>query len=196
MQWTEVLRDLGVATVGMAVLGWVAREVASRWLDNRVESFREQLRRESTEHQVRFESLHQQRAEALLAIWRSIKLASAAIGEFTSPAQFGGHERQDLLGESAGQATTALRKSVFDNSIFFPEDVATKLTDVARRLDSLWFSAWLDYKEARKEGRNPYMGEGGVGKSEFGKAWKDLSIEIAPLSTELEREFRSLLGVK
>lgn len=195
MSWIGLLSELGAFTIAVGALGWLARELGSRWLDNRVEVFREQLRRETSEHQIRFESLHRQRAEALLLIWRSLKKAHAYVGGFTSPMQFGGKEQQDKLGDEAKQAVVALNQAIHENLIFFPKLLADRIATTSKQLDSLWYGAYLDYSDARKEGRNPYFNRQDGSESDFGQAWDKLSKEVGPLTDEMEIEFRKLLGV-
>jgi hypothetical protein len=198
MDWATVFKTVGLGAIALATIAgaiaWVAREISTRWLDSRIELFREQVRRESLEHQVRFESLHAKRAEAILAIWRALRQADSSVNLFVYPAQMSGPEGQSKQGEDAGECVVTLKKLVFENLIFFSQTTASQIDQVARRLDNLWFGAWLDYKQAKEDGRNPYLGKEFGEASAFGQAWQKLQAEIRPLVAELEAEFRTLLG--
>lgn len=191
-----IVRDLGIATTLMAAIAWVARSVALRWLDSRLDLFREQLRRETHEHQVRFESLHAKRAQALYDIWFALHAAKGALNDFTAPAQWGGHERQTQLGHTAGEAVEALRKATMPALIYFPKALADRLESFYRRLDSMWFGAVLDYQDSRESGQNPYFKPGSKDRSEFANTWHALKEQVDPVLRELEVEFRDLIGVE
>lgn len=192
MDWTAVFKTVGLGAAALTAVGgalaWIARGVATRWLDAQVDVFREQLKRESLEHQVQFESLHVRRAEAILLIWRALRYAKRSVNGFVHPVQSGGFEDQEQRGKDAGKHVQEFSVLVFDNLIFFRDDLAKKLNMVAHDLETLWYRAWRDFKKSLEKDQNPYF-------SDFEKAWEKLQSDIEPLIPELEHAFRALLGV-
>lgn len=174
---------------------WLAKSAIEKWLEQSVATFKERLRRESHEHSVRFERLHGERAEAMLAIWRAIRSARAEVGTFVSPLQSGDIEEQTNRGKEARKHVVETRKLVIEDLIFFPKGLAERLDQATKELSSTWSDAWIDYTVSRDQGKNPYMASDGK-FSEFYRAWERISKDFEPVIEDIEAEFRHLLGVE
>lgn len=198
MDWililTNAITGVGIAGVLGSAAAFVAKSLGERWLDKRVELFKEQLARESTEHRVRFETLHAKRAEVIVESWTALRRALAAGRSFVAPMQAGGNEGQLKTGEEAEQLAREARKFLYENLIFFPREFADRLYEFSKELDVFCFTKLMEYRDARAQGRNPYF-EGGR-DSGFGAGWKEIENKIKPILTELERELRAMLGVE
>lgn len=197
MDWiTAVVVPVVTNGLVLGAIGWVVNSLATHYMDKQVEAYRNTLERESTEHGIKFQSLHAQRAVAALEIWRKFKVTLGTVSTFVAPAQMGGKNHQDAMGNTAGEQVSDLYDYVRLNSIFFPSALATQIEELAKRLDSEWFQAWLDYDDARKSGKNPYLGQNPGELSAFGTSFKRLQQDVKPVLSQLEVEFRDLLGVE
>lgn len=204
----EILTGAGALAGLIVVVWWVTQRVINHTLNKRLESYRSSLQeekrlfelrleRQAFEYQTKYASLHADRATAIIAIWRALKYAVAYTNGFVHPAQFGGKEAQDKRGEEAAAKIQSLSNLVFENTIYFQKELADKLLNFAKDLDAEFFVTYEDYRDARESGENPhYEGQPGAGRSTFGEAWKVLRERVVPLQTDLETEFRDLLGVE
>jgi hypothetical protein len=199
MDWftlvSNVVTGVGIAGALGLSAAWLGKQVAEKWIESRVELYKEQLARESHAYRVRFESLHAKRAAAILDNWLAFKKAIAAGGAFVSPMQGSGEGEQEKIGIEAQDLAHKARLVAYETTIFFPKSTGDRLYEFAKELDVFCFSMLLDYRMAKKDGRNPYFGVNG-GQSTFGTGWEQLKTKIRPLLLELEGELQMLLGVE
>jgi hypothetical protein len=220
MPWQQILGYFVASAISVsgvvAAIAWTIRTVVNRWFDRQVEKFKSQLERETTEHKaaldreslihssqlqreaaehnIRFQSLHTQRAEATLEIWRKFRKAFAAVASFVSPMQYTvteGPDPQTEAGKRAGELTKELRQFLSMHAIFFPTKRAEGMESLAKDLETLWFRSWREFKRAKDKGGNPYF----EGKN-FDQAFDKLNEELKPVQKSLEDDLRRILGVE
>lgn len=65
MQWQEIVEFLGGVTVFGGVIAYLGKTAIDAYVTGRVESYKGELQRLATEHAVRFQRLHSERAEVI-----------------------------------------------------------------------------------------------------------------------------------
>lgn len=203
----EILSTIGLLVLISPVFIWAVKLFAAHLLNRELEQHRSRLetnriefeaslKQVAFEHQTKFTSLHNERAEKTVEIWRALKHAGGECERFVHPLQMGGQETQDKLGEEAGEEIRELNQLIYKNTIYFPKPLADRLVDFGKDLNHIFSTAYRSYKGARDGCRNPYFGDEPGEPSEFGDSWEKLNDQIVPLLDELEQECRQLLGVE
>ena len=100
MNWTEVLQNLGIFTVGTAgIVGTIAyfgRSLFEHYLSEKISSYKSQLERENDnykhqlqlatqEHQIKFTKLHSDRSRVIRAIYDKLQLMKQNMRTLITP---------------------------------------------------------------------------------------------------------------
>lgn len=198
-----LLRDLGFFAVAVAAIGWIARTGVQALIARDIEKFKSSLQDETEklrhtlslqalEHQVRFSDLHMRRAKLICKFHLTLQDALGKSRAFVSPAQES-KDRQKELGREAGEAIRQLFLIERRLRIFLPSDLAERAHAGIVSLDTEWFRAHIAYQDASETDANPYFG---VFRESFGESFGRLNKFAPQLLSDLEREFRQLIGVE
>lgn len=192
MSWTDAIGQIATTSVAIGIVGWLARSLISKWLDQDFEKFKHQLSLEAQEHSVQYQSLHLDRAQCIRDIYKTSVRAIREIGSFAHPAQPDA-STQDSRGENAERLARELIILVRENLLYFDPSLAQRLYEFSDQLHKIIFDALLSFRGAMECGRNPYTNDEW---KDFGTAWEKLRDEVQPALRRLEDDFRRLLGVR
>lgn len=92
-------------------------------LEKDVEKFRKELEKEELEHKVRFESLHEKRAEAIYELYLSIVSTLETVHKYVL---FGAAPASEYR-ETTRLAVKELKSCFNRNRLFLTKDIATKM---------------------------------------------------------------------
>jgi len=187
--WQSLLVAFGGNAALLVVLGFLGRSLLSSVLAKDVEKFKAALQVAAVEHQARFTTLHNKRAEVLAELYKLLVAANWAATSFAHPFQFvGDPDKQTLYGAAIDAIATYYR--FFDqHRIWLPSHLCEPLEAFAVNLRTPTIRAGvyvpIEYPtpETRKESLEA-----------FGKAWEAVQTDIPKLRASIEAEFRALLG--
>jgi len=72
MQWQQTIEFLGGATTISLTIGYLGRKAIESYLSGRIEEFKSNLEKANLEHSVRFQSLHNERANTVKIFYEKL----------------------------------------------------------------------------------------------------------------------------
>ena len=194
----DILSTIGRYVVEPAILftifAFVARAIINRYMDKRVDLYREQLRRETLEFQTKLVQLHTERALVIKALYSLTSKVSRQASEAIDTLDEYNHKRVDR--SEIKKLKTDLREMADElvdnydrNKIYFKRAVSDQIEAVVRQLDLIvdFMKDMIDLAEgssAEETLINKIIEES-----------KKASPNLVQLVKEMEDEFRKLLGV-
>jgi hypothetical protein len=201
MDWGQILAATlfnAVFTAGaLTALGFVARSIIQRWIDKdlashkaklqaandkELEKLRTELRLAAFRHELRFTKLHEKRLEVVAGLYEKLVDLDRAYWPET---QF------NLEKPSLKETVNAINEAgwefweYFDkHRIYFSSSLCGKLEDLRQKYVVVW-------RELKKSEVLPELGE----KQQHWLNAKELIEQTIQLKTDIETEFRLLLGV-
>jgi hypothetical protein len=186
--------------------GWsrAVKSIVSRWLsidlerhkadltaqsERQMESFKNELRRASFEHETRFAKAHEKRAEVIAELYRRLVEATSAFGSFASPFGFSSDPSKEEQAKTAGAAYQELSEYFRPNRLFIEEDLCTKIEEMLQNLREVFHLMGSEAKVA--QGQRPPPKE----ESYWDKAEDIMRKNVPPILKALEKEFREIIGI-
>lgn len=203
--WEYVLGAFGGTAVLLALLGFLFRSIMKHLLSKDIEVFKTRLKADSDatlasmshdltiaaiEHEVRFSSLHQTRAEVIAEIYRLLSEALAHVQSFLSPMEWIGEPDKKEKYKGAMNALAELFRYFDRNRIYLPEHLCQSIDAFVDGLrdPTIQFSVYLYMSEHDTEGLKER-------RKAWREAWKNVESNAPMARKALEKEFRHILGV-
>lgn len=204
--WNDLLGVFGGTAAILALLGFLFRSIVNQLLSKDIEVFKTKLKADADatlasmsndlklaviEHEVRFSSMHQRRAEVIAETYRLLAEALACVQSFVSPMEWLGEPDKKEKYKTAMQALGELFRYFDRNRIYLPERLCQSIDAFVDGLrePTIRFSVYLGVSEHDSEGLK-----------ERTKAWQGAWEKVessAPLARRaLEEEFREILGAE
>lgn len=204
MNIQQIIQNLGIFTIGTVtvttMLGFIAKSIFNNYLNKHIElykfklqheteKFKSELKRQNTEYQIKFSTLHKDRADVIKQLHSSFINIRQELKKYN---------KSDELQKLPQELNPVLLKfhdlqTFFEaNRLYFPKDLCLKIDEFLMRFLASaamleFFSKNRDkYKIARKD--DPKEKE--LEQNEFFNMINDSEI-----LKDLEDEFRSLIGV-
>lgn len=202
----SILLAIAGNTVGLAVLGYLAKSLLEKFIareskqfetdlksksDKAIERLRNDLQLRTIEHQVRFSKLHEKRAEVVAELYRKLRLALWDAESFLSPMQWAGDPDPKEKHATAMSSLVDAYRYFGEHQIYLPQALCVSLERIIRdtRQEVIRLGVWVGYDEsvlpdhAQKQKHETWMA-----------AWEAITKEIPKATHALEEEFRGLLG--
>lgn len=173
----------------LAFIGYITKNIFENYLNHKVEIFKVELEKASTEHQIKFQSLHAKRAQVIQELYnlmnqilQDIDLAMYEYG-WTPNIQ-----KQKF--QQAFDSGRELQNLFSKNRIYFDQDFCQREQEFLNNIHKLLrdFLQAINSSEDLSETNNEIM-------AQWSEAHKSLYSQISPLNRELEETFRKLIGV-
>ncbi len=195
MPWFELAEFLGGATAISLTLAYLGRKAIEAYLEGRLERHRSDLQRLATEHSVRFQALHADRAQALKEFYSKLVELDDAL---RSTLRFFQHVSETPLEEKTANLSrlfNELRSCYIPRKIFFEPSICIQIERILEIAQGIFIEITVhpvdpqhvQYKynpEVLKERHEFWENARGAHKVEF------LNVKVA-----LENEFRKILGL-
>jgi hypothetical protein len=210
MNWSEVLQNLGIFTVGTAgIVGTIAyfrRSLFEHYLTEKISSYKSQLERENDnykhqlqlathEHQIKFTKLHTERSEVIRAIYDKLQLMRQTMRTLLAPIRWVDGITDETRLNEAAKATQEFLDYFHRNDILFEEPICAMVNE----MDKLYWSAWASYKTYNAPEMKDYAKVDTNFRKERGKslmeAWDTIDKKAPVIEEALKKQFRGLLGV-
>ncbi len=186
---TTILASSSIAVIIVTVIGFVAKSIISRFLDKDLERFRTNLEKSVFEHQTRYHNLHSKRVEVIEKLYQLLVQAERDIILLTHPFQSG----EPSLNEKSSAALISARESIdfFEkNRIYFRPDSCKRISGFIRELSDSLIQFQYQVQPLINNSQS-YMD--GVG--EWVKVLDRLTKQLPSIKTDIENEFRGILGL-
>jgi len=195
MPWQQIIEFLGGVTAISLTIGFLGKKAIESFMQGRVESHKKNLERIASEHSIKFQSLHSERASIIKEFYSKLSTLDESL--YSSLRRFqsvGEPELQEKVNKLADDFND-LRGYYLPNRIFFEKELCShidKIIDVAKGV----FFDITTFPVDPKDLSVKYDRETVMERHQFWeKARKIHEKEITDLKAELEDEFRKILGI-
>lgn len=196
MQWQAIIEFLGGVAIFGIVFGYLGKVSIDAYASSRIEAYKEELKRLSTEHSVRFQRLHAERADVIKAFYEKLAQLDDALASALAP--FQSVQDKPLVEKvtSLGKQFNEMRDYFILRRIFFAEgtcQLADKILELARGIFFDITTYTVDPMHPEYKYDSSLLKE----RHEFWeKARAAHKCEFVNLKHSLESEFRKLLGIE
>ncbi|MDO9180649.1 MAG: hypothetical protein Q7U16_20355 [Agitococcus sp.] len=195
MQWQEIIEFLGGASLFAAVIAYLGKTAVDAFVSGRVEAFKAELQRLTTEHSVRFQRLHSERAEVIKDFYAKLtsldELLASTLAPFQSAADKPLVEKVQALSVQFNET----REYFLPRRVFFEEStclLVDKVLDLARGIFFNITTLEVDPQHLQYKYDRSVLKD----RHEF---WENARVvhknEFVALKHALEDEFRKQLGI-
>lgn len=195
MQWQEIIEFLGGVSVFGAVIAYLGKVAIDAYVSGRVEAYKGQLQHAATEHSVRFQSLHTQRAEVIRDFYALLAKLDEALATTLSPFQVAGDDPLTEKVVALSEHFNQTREYFVPRRIFFEESTCQLVDKTLGIARGIFFNITA-YEVDPKQERYRYNPEVLQIRHEFWeKARAAHKGDFAELKSKMESEFRAMLGL-
>ena len=189
MNFLELLQNLGIYTLMIAGLSFLARSIVLQYFSKDLEKFKSTLAMAAYEHQIRFSRLHEKRAEIIGQTYADIvdlhNKASIFVGAYREADDTQKQENLKALWSAVSQFRTHFQK----HRIYFDKDLSEKIALLENKLaEACNVLAAFALKRILTTNQE-------IVWTEWGKAVEIMKKDVPPIGTALEDKFREILGV-
>jgi hypothetical protein len=188
----EIIKNLigtlistGVVT---AVIILVSRKCIELWFSKDLEKFKAELEKQSVAFNIKFQSLHTERAVIIKDLYQMLVKTDKDIVSLINPIHF---PEDKPLKERAEQARHSINGLIeyYERNKIFLNDVIEERMD---KLLKLCRDTWLEFDFARymKEQQEP-----GYAKK-WSETWRSYERESSRLKEEIIKEFRKIISIE
>ncbi len=190
MNWELVAQNVGMFAAGSGILALLIRSVLGSLLKKDIEKFKHDLSKVAFEHQIRFENLHQKRADVIADLYGHIVESERAASSFLSPIEMNGAPTKEEKYNKAINSTIELFRYFDKNRIYLSDDLCEKVDKFVDELRGpiIDFSSYLDAPESNM---NVMKEKREVWHESYTKVKEDIPIA----RKALEVEFRKIIGM-
>jgi hypothetical protein len=200
IDWQSVITSLGGQAVLLAAVAWLAKVLVSSRLSREADAFRIRLKADTdveierlraslqiaaAEHHVLFSKLHEKRAEVIEKLY--ILLLEAADAAKT----FAANPNDTQLGKEEWNQHLQLYRFFHINKIYLPSALCALLENYETKLrfSTTSVKIYMSIENPKPEIVNEQV-------KVVREAWRALETDLPAIMSELETEFRQLLGVE
>lgn len=190
----EFLKNITYFAVGSGILAFLIKTITKHYLDKDFEKYKLNLQNLIEEHKVRFSKLHEERALVIKNMYQKLVTAFDSIHSLVRPMQWAGEKN---TGEKMKIAVTDTNEFILyysQNKIYFSKGTCASLENITKELKGT--IATFQTKEFLKEDLQYNKNASKEHMDHWMKAWDKIDKEIPTALTNLEDEFRLILGVE
>ena len=195
MDWAE-LAKYGISVAGMsAVFAYIGKKAIESYLSGRLESHKSQLQIAATEHSIRFQRLHSERAEVIRDLYSKISELDIALKDCLKAFHAVGEPDLRTKVERVRLAHNALVEFYPQRRIFLEQDLCTVLDTIVERSGGIFVDITnlpVDPMSQEYQHNRQLLRER---MENWDRARQTHRDDIAQLKAELETRFRRILGI-
>lgn len=195
MQWQEIIEFLGSTTAISLTIGFLGKKAIEAYLVGRIEAYKNNLEKIANEHAVRFQRLHTERAEIVKTFYEKLVFVDDTLH---STLRFFQRVGEPTLEEKVGKLFDQfndLREYFLPKRIFFEKNTCELIDKILESAKGVFYD--ITTLPVDPQG-SPYKYDRELLKERhdfWEKARGIHNKEISQLKNELEKEFRTILGV-
>ena len=201
---TIVLAYLTGSTALLGAIAWIVKAALGHFANRDLESFKLKLASSANVELERLRAdlkvvtatqersgtlLVEKRAEVVAELYRRLVDLFIAAGSFCAIVELSGEPSKQEKAEALGKVTSEYLSYYRYNKIYFSADLCKKLDHVFESIHkpSIKFHVWSGMKDAGGDSYERYS-------NAWSDAWKAMEEEVPKVLSEIEDEFRKLLG--
>ncbi len=181
--WGDVVKILGISTILISALTWLAKKLFSRHIehmyDRKIEEFRKELEKSAFEHQIRFSKLHEIRAKIIAELYRLLVTAEGAVWDVVTPGGYEGQPSVEDRAKEAWKAIVSFNRFFSEHEIYLDPANCEPIHRILKEMKSIIIRSGRIEKDI-----DIWMKLG----EKFGSA-------VGPAKLQIANDFRSILGV-
>jgi len=180
---TLIISSIGGSAVLFGAVAWFARSLIKNFIDRALEKFKSNLEKMAFEHQIRFSTLHEKRAQIIAELYGRLYEFHWAVCAFL----------RDFHKENENDKTQRVQeldnksyefKDYFDkHRIYFTENICSTVDELVNAL----YSAYVPLEERDSSDDNL--------KKVWRKCADTVQKQYPAIRASLESDFRNILGV-
>ena len=195
MQWQEIIKFLGGASVFGAVIAYLGKTAVDAYVSGRVETYKSDLQRLTSEHSIRFQRLHSERAEVIKELYAKFALLDDTLYSTLCSFQLVGEpplkDKVSMLSEQFNE----LRNYFLPRRIFFDEPLCKVIDSILDIAKGIFFDI-TTYEVDPMHEEYKFNREVLLERHEFWeKARTTHKEQFAEVKVKLEKQFRVVLGI-
>ncbi len=195
MQWQEILEFVGGAAVFGSVTAYLGKVTINAFVASRIELYKNSLERITTEHAVRFQSLHDERAETIKSFYDKLTKLDDVLSSTLAPFQPAQDSPLEDKVQLLAKYFSETRDYFVPRRIFFDEQTCEQVDRILGVARGIFFDV-TTYEIDIKHPQYKYDREILKERHEFWeKARTSHKQDFTPLKRNLENQFRNLLGI-
>lgn len=205
MNWENILQNLGIFGLFAGLLTWLIKSAIQNYINRSFKSYEKELEIKSEDYRLKLdknleeykrdlqlyrqkqERLHVRRSQVLEEIYKRIVILDFAMQEMTNlfkQVMKDYEEEEKKRIEKAGNAYNNFLQYYKEHKIFFTNHTCEILDNLVKKFfDSLW-----DYSY--------YKGSTDLDLEKKKEAYQNIKSEIPKVKEEIEKEFRTYIGVE
>jgi hypothetical protein len=195
MAWQEIIEFLGGATAISVTIGYLGRKAIEAFLQGRIESYKKNLERIASEHSIRFQRLHSERAEIIKEFYGKLAVLDDTLYSTLRPFQVVGEPELEEKVKKLSVQFNELREYFLPKRIFFENRLCELIDKILETAKGVFFDITtypVDIKDTNYKYDRNLLKE----RHEFWEYAREIhKKEITSLKGKLEDEFRMLLGI-
>jgi len=196
MNWQSLLEFLGGATALSLTFGYLGKKAIEAYVAGRIESYKSDLQQLATEHSVRFQRLHGERAEIIKDLYAKVAVLDDTLHSTLRPLQLVGESPMPDKVSRLSAQFNELREYFLPRRIFFDKSVCKVIDTLLENAKGIFYDITtyeVDPTHEEYKGNRDALRE----RREFWeKARTTHKQEFAAIKTLLEAEFRAILGLR
>lgn len=195
MNW-NALAEFCLTVVSISgVLAYVGRRAVDAFFQSRIETHKAELQRSVTEHSVRFQKLHAERAEVIKDFYAQLAVLDNALVSTLRLFQAIGERPLTEKVSQLAEYYNSLAEYFLPRRIFFDAPMCNLIDDILDTARGIFFDITA-YQVDPQHPENKFDRQVLLERHEFwDKARATHKQEFAELKTKLETEFRGILGI-
>jgi len=196
MNMQEIIEFLGGATAISLTIGYLGQRAIDGYVSGRIEAYKGELQRIASEHSIRFQRLHSERAEVIKEFYAKLAVLDDTLYSTLRGFQAVGEPPLTEKVSRLAEQFNSLRDYFLPRRIFFDEDLCKLIDQIFDIAKDIFFDI-TTYKVDPTDIEYRYNREVLKERHEFwDKGRAAHSKEFAELKSKLEAQFRDLLGIK
>jgi hypothetical protein len=152
-----------------------------------IEKLKSQLQLTAVEHQIRFAKLHEKVAEVLAETYARLMNLQLAVGDYVKAWESTSGPSKSDRRIVAAKAMQEVNEYYLPRKLFIHPDAAKKVEELRNRLFRITTDFMISVEQP-DYGKQPDI-------AEWGKAYKAMTDDVAPMFKSLEAHFQKLLGL-
>ncbi|MDT8411391.1 MAG: hypothetical protein RQ875_02925 [Vicingaceae bacterium] len=200
MNWTEIFKEIGIVGIVSGLLVWLFKQLGMHFIDRKFKAYELKLQTKSDDykHELNLSfnkasKLHDRRLEKIERLYQNVVRLNSAMQMMTAKWKVvSGDEKKDEEEENkriehAGDCYNKFLDFYTENRIFFSEETCIILD----KLKTDYFDSFWDYTAKKRFGYTDFK----LNWELATKASDKVKKEIPPVLSQLENDFRTLIGV-
>ncbi|MBZ0097007.1 MAG: hypothetical protein K8H75_16760 [Sulfuricella sp.] len=195
MEWQEIINFLGGATAISLTIGYLGKKSIEAYLNGRVEAYKNNLEKLTSEHTIRFQRLHTERAEVIKELYGKLANLDDTLHSTLRAFQLDGEPALEEKVSKLSDQFNDIREYFLPRRIFFEENTCTLIDSILESAKDVF----IDITTYPVDPAAPACRYDREVLKERLESWDKARTthknEIAELKAKLEHEFRSILGI-